>query len=84
MILARGEMLNVILPFRAVMLTLAVLSLAGGMSLVISAKVMRNSRDILTQGHAQRTFALGMGVMILGLLLGVVSTIIYGSQGGFQ
>lgn len=82
--LARGEMLNIILPFQAVLLCLAVLAFLSGVPLVASAMIMRDSRDHRTNRSAHLTFIFGMAAMIVPLIMAVACVFIYSSQGGFQ
>lgn len=82
--LARGEMNTVILPVQAVALGIALVSFLGGMPLITSALIMRDSRDLDTNKHAPLTFVLGLGVFVTGLVMIIAVAFIYGDQGGFE
>lgn len=81
--LARGEMSTVILPVQAVVLGIALLGFLGGVPLITSALIMRDSRDHDTSDRARLTFVIGVSVFALALIMTIAIAMIYGDQGGF-
>ena len=82
--LARGEMNTIILPVQAVVMGCMLFAFLGGIPLISSAYIMRDSRDRDTQQHARTMLFAGMAMLVVPLIAVIACTFIYQSQGGFE
>lgn len=82
--LARGEMSTIILPVQAVMLFCALMAFLGGVPLIASSLLMRDSHDSRLRRHAKLIFNLAVVVLSVPVVAIIACLFIYGSQGGFR